>query len=52
MPKKILFTSTITPYLKAENLVRPLWPAYLAAYAEKKFGGQTWVEYNMEQSRV
>jgi anaerobic magnesium-protoporphyrin IX monomethyl ester cyclase len=41
MKKKVLFVSAITPYLKSENLVRPLWPAFLAAYAEKQLGTST-----------
>jgi anaerobic magnesium-protoporphyrin IX monomethyl ester cyclase len=40
MPKKVLFVSAATPYLKSENLIRPLWPAYLTAFAKKKFASQ------------
>ncbi|HEX2959584.1 MAG TPA: radical SAM protein [Chitinispirillaceae bacterium] len=38
MRKKVLFVSAVTPYLKSENHSRPLWPAFLAAYAEKQLG--------------
>jgi radical SAM superfamily enzyme YgiQ (UPF0313 family) len=40
MSLKVLFTSAVAPYSKIETLLRPLWPAYLAAYAEKRLGAQ------------
>ncbi len=36
--KKILFIGSVDPYSEEENRLRPLWPAYLAAYAEDKLG--------------
>lgn len=35
---RILFIAAADPLLKTENHMRPLWPAYLAAYAEKHLG--------------
>ncbi|MCG8569837.1 MAG: B12-binding domain-containing radical SAM protein [Spirochaetes bacterium] len=33
---KILFINTVNPYSEVETRYPPLWPAYLAAYVEKK----------------
>jgi radical SAM superfamily enzyme YgiQ (UPF0313 family) len=35
---KVLFASAVNPLLEIENRLRPLWPAYLAAYAEQHLG--------------
>jgi anaerobic magnesium-protoporphyrin IX monomethyl ester cyclase len=35
---RVLFINAADPLLKAENHMRPLWPAYLAAYTEKHLG--------------
>lgn len=35
MAKKVLFVSALNQYSVNENRLRPLWPAFLAAYAEK-----------------
>ena len=36
--KRVLFIGATDPLSKVENYLRPLWPAYLAAYAEKHLG--------------
>jgi len=36
--KKILFLGAIDPFSEQEIRMQPLWPAYLAAYAEKFLG--------------
>lgn len=33
---RILFVSAVDPYSEEENRLKPLWPAYLAAYIEKE----------------
>jgi len=33
--KKVLFVGAVNPYSLRDNLYPPLWPAYLAAYAEQ-----------------
>jgi radical SAM superfamily enzyme YgiQ (UPF0313 family) len=38
MTKKVLFVSATNLLSVNENRVRPLWPAFLAAYAEKQLG--------------
>ena len=35
---KVLFVNSKNPYSEVENRYHPLWPAYLAAYAEEKLG--------------
>ena len=35
---RVLFINAADPLSKAENHMRPLWPAYLAAYTEKHLG--------------
>jgi anaerobic magnesium-protoporphyrin IX monomethyl ester cyclase len=35
---KILFINSTNPFSEVENRYPPLWPAYLAAYVEKKIG--------------
>jgi anaerobic magnesium-protoporphyrin IX monomethyl ester cyclase len=35
---KVLFIGAVNPVSVHENLMQPLWPAYLAAYAEKYLG--------------
>ncbi len=37
-PLKILFYQAAAPFSEIEYVQRPLWPAYLAAYVEKKYG--------------
>lgn len=32
---KVLFTSAVDPFSEIENRIRPLWPAYLAAFAKR-----------------
>ncbi len=34
--KKVLFTAAVNPHALPHNLYAPLWPAYLAAYAEPR----------------
>jgi radical SAM superfamily enzyme YgiQ (UPF0313 family) len=36
--KRVLFIGAADPLAKVENHMRPLWPAYLAAYTEKHLG--------------
>lgn len=36
--KRVLFVNAIDPLSEVENRYRPLWPAYLAAFAEKSLG--------------
>jgi len=36
--KRILFVNATDPLSESENRYRPLWPAYLAAYADKALG--------------
>ena len=38
--KKILFIGAIDPFSEQEIRLQPLWPAYLAAYAEKVLGSE------------
>jgi anaerobic magnesium-protoporphyrin IX monomethyl ester cyclase len=35
---KVLFADAVDPASEVENRYRPLWPAYLAAYAEERLG--------------
>jgi radical SAM superfamily enzyme YgiQ (UPF0313 family) len=35
---KVLFASAVDPYSEVENRIRPLWPAYLAAFANHELG--------------
>jgi len=37
MAKKVVFVSALNEHSVNENRIRPLWPAFLAAYAEKHF---------------
>lgn len=39
-PVKILFYNAVNPFSEIENRQRPLWPAFLAAYAEKRIGSK------------
>ncbi|MFC1461292.1 B12-binding domain-containing radical SAM protein [Verrucomicrobiota bacterium] len=36
--KRVLFINAADPVSEVENRYRPLWPGYLAAYAEKRLG--------------
>ncbi|MFQ5963024.1 MAG: B12-binding domain-containing radical SAM protein [Candidatus Scalinduaceae bacterium] len=36
--RKVLFVNAVDPVAEVENRYLPLWPAYLAAYAEKHLG--------------
>jgi anaerobic magnesium-protoporphyrin IX monomethyl ester cyclase len=38
MKRRILFASAVSPVNEVENRYGPLWPAYLAAYAEQALG--------------
>ena len=40
-PVKVLFVDTPDPFSEVEHRFRPLWPAYLAAYARQYLGRQT-----------
>jgi len=45
--KKVLFTAAVNPDVLAHNLYAPLWPAYLAAYAEQHLPPQS-VEFHWD----
>lgn len=38
---RVLFINAVDAASEVENRYRPLWPAYLAAYAERRFGSGT-----------
>lgn len=45
--KKVLFTAAVNPHALRHNLYAPLWPAYLAAYAEPRLPARS-VEFRWD----
>ena len=45
---RIVFTSAVPPFEELLFVQRPLWPAYLAAYAEKIYGPDVF-DFNIRQ---
>lgn len=48
---RVLFVNAVDPVSEVENRYRPLWPAYLAAAAEKRLGERT-VEFRFATGRA
>lgn len=49
--KRVLFVNAVNPFSEVENRYRPLWPAYLAAYAEKQLGTESF-EFQFRQKNI